>query len=161
MEMTLGTWRRRWFVLKNSCLAYYINDEDDLPRDILLFDKSFTVVRERVDSHHFEIRTTSRTLQLRANTVEECDVWCAKIMSMMRTSEFCKAHVHSSFAPMRDVTSVSALVDANDYFKAGERGSKTRSEEQNDELGTRYWYLQRYSYLSIYISSRSLHTSQS
>ncbi|GMH81392.1 hypothetical protein TrST_g1950 [Triparma strigata] len=118
MEMTLGTWRRRWFVLKNSCLAYYINDEDDLPRDILLFDKSFTVVRERVDSHHFEIRTTSRTLQLRANTVEECDVWCAKIMSMMRTSEFCKAHVHSSFAPMRDVTSVSALVDANDYFKA-------------------------------------------
>ncbi|GMH80404.1 hypothetical protein TrLO_g10082, partial [Triparma laevis f. longispina] len=118
MEMTLGTWRKRWFVLKNSCLAYYMNDEDDLPRDILLFDRSFKVVRERVDSHHFEVRTTSRTLQLRANTVEECDVWCAKIMAMMRTSEFCKAQVHASFAPMRDVSSVSALVDANDYFKA-------------------------------------------
>lgn len=94
MEMTLGTWRKRWFVLKNSCLAYYMNDEDDLPRDILLFDRSFKVVRERVDSHHFEVRTTSRTLQLRANTVEECDVWCAKIMAMMRTSEFCKVRSH-------------------------------------------------------------------
>ena len=118
MEVSVGTWRTRWFVLKSSCLAYYMNDEEDQPRDVLLFDQSFRVIREKYGSHGFEVQTTSRSLHLRASTVEECDVWCAKIAAMMRTSMFCQAHVHSSFAPMRDVAMCSALICADDYFKA-------------------------------------------
>ena len=64
------------------------------------------------------MQTTSRSLHLRASTVEECDVWCAKINAMMRTSVFCEAHVHSSFAPMRDVAMCSALINGDDYYRA-------------------------------------------
>jgi hypothetical protein len=43
MEVTLRSWKTRHFVLKQSCLVYYLSDTADEPRDAIMFDKSLEI----------------------------------------------------------------------------------------------------------------------
>ena len=79
MEVSIGSWRRRWFVLKDSCVAYYLSDKNDTPRDALLYDNSFHIKRDVNDSCKFKIKTSSRSLVLRADTAEQAKLWIESI----------------------------------------------------------------------------------
>ncbi|GMH70633.1 hypothetical protein TrRE_jg4121 [Triparma retinervis] len=118
MEVTLGKWKTRHFVLKQSCLVYYLTDDADEPRDALMFDKSLEVKASKSDPHNFQLITSTRALNLRAESEEDASNWIAAITSQFNLSAFSKSHVHSSFTPMRDGSTCSAIVDAEDYFKA-------------------------------------------
>ena len=50
---------------------------------------------------------------------EAFDGWLSSLAQALQKCSFAtKANMHASFAPFRDTTKVSALVEANDYYKA-------------------------------------------
>jgi phospholipase D1/2 len=96
-----------------------MTDEDDSPRDALLFDRSFRIEKSNERTYAFEIYTTSRSLSLRAKSREHFDAWHKQINLALSKCEFSnRVHPHSSFAPFRDTFRISALVDGSDYFAA-------------------------------------------
>jgi len=66
LSIGIGTWRQRYFVLKDTCLAYYMDDVSSNPRDALLFDRSFKINPLNANTYYFEIVTNMRVLTVRA-----------------------------------------------------------------------------------------------
>lgn len=65
----LRTWKRRWFVVKDSFVAYFTDPQHDEAVDVVLFDQHTSVeygVEWTVAAEEFLIRTGSRRLLVQA-----------------------------------------------------------------------------------------------
>lgn len=99
------SWRRRWFVLKHDTICYYkaCNDGDDASRDLgsqvlgiipvrgariveVLESSKFWLSKAIYGNKNlFAIQTPSRTLWLKAETVDDKDVWISSLTKQIQS----------------------------------------------------------------------------
>jgi hypothetical protein len=84
-------WKRRWFVLQGSVMAYYKRPRDETPAgEIFLGDEGTSADAANelmtVDGHHFvfEIRTPGRTFFASADSVRASCDWIQSIRQALR-----------------------------------------------------------------------------
>eukprot|EP00762_Andalucia_godoyi_P001576 ANDGO_00158.mRNA.1 Sec14 cytosolic factor len=70
-------WKRRLFVLKDSCLAYYKEESSTEAQGVVLLERSW--VERTDDDKYFKICTPLRTYEIKCDSADECDAWISAI----------------------------------------------------------------------------------
>jgi hypothetical protein len=75
------TWKKRWFVLRDSQLTYYKDDKEYKPKDIISTSDIMAVAMLTNDNkpNHFAFFTPSKNYHLRADTTKEAESWVEKL----------------------------------------------------------------------------------
>lgn len=89
------TWKKRWFVLRDSQLVYYKDDKEYKPKDIIS-TADIMAVAMLTDQHkpnHFAFFTPSKNYNLRADSTQDAEAWVEKLKQSL---EYASQHVLSS-----------------------------------------------------------------
>lgn len=111
-------WQKRWFVLRQSHLAYYKDEREYKPKDIIPMSDVMAVARvdaEDTDNlsksksgkPRLAFYTPSRNYQLRAETKEEADMWVSKLKDALEEASskvLSSSFVRLSVLENRDMT---------------------------------------------------------
>lgn len=101
------TWKKRWFVLRDSQLTYYKDDKEYKPKDIISTSDIMAVAMLTDDNkpNHFAFFTPNKNYHLRAETIQEAESWVEKLkLALDRASQ--KA-LSSSFTRLNVLDSVA------------------------------------------------------
>ena len=74
----IQTWKKRWFVLRESTLSYYKDEKDDKPLGLISLKdcKSFELASQKVNKPYaFEIATPDRVYACCAKDEDEMWAW--------------------------------------------------------------------------------------
>lgn len=124
------TWKKRWFVLRDSQLTYYKDDKEYKPKDIISTSDIMAVAMLTNDNkpNHFAFFTPSKNYHLRADTTKEAESWVEKLKVALDyasqkalSSSFIRLNVLDSVAENNNRNSVHAMptmFKANQPFKA-------------------------------------------
>ncbi|XP_047143825.1 phospholipase D1 isoform X2 [Hydra vulgaris] len=121
-RMKLNTiWNKRWMVVKDSFLTY-IDKENHKVRDVMLFDKNFTVTCDKDRTgigHGLLISNNSRNLLIKCVSSRQSTEWMNEIVQKMGGvgSDWIRNHHNDSFAPLRRNSWGKWFIDGSDYFK--------------------------------------------
>jgi hypothetical protein len=70
-------WKRRYFVLKDTCLAYYKEETSMEAQGVVLLERSWV---ERTDSDtFFKVCTPSRVYEIKTDSAAETEAWISAI----------------------------------------------------------------------------------
>ena len=108
----------RWFVLGESYLSYYSNDEATEPRDVILFDAKCSVNIAIFPSPEITFHSMGRIFYLTFKSRGDAELWHAKINELIHKSQYSTFHNFGSFAPVRyaQESCVRPLVDGKETF---------------------------------------------
>ena len=129
----LKGWQTRYFILYNNRLCYYLNEDSLVQRrgTTHLVDKNATVT-DSVTKHGFDVMTESTIWYLKANTLEQQQVWTTKITQIIcsiKSSEDEKNNESTCTpASINSLSSASSLTNST---------NKSRDEDSDQESNYR------------------------
>ncbi|KAG2183933.1 hypothetical protein INT44_008944 [Umbelopsis vinacea] len=120
----INTWTDEWVILRDSYIAFLQNLDSTTPSDVLLLDKSFTVISGggtllgKYHHHHIRLMNGFRKVEIKATSKRSVDDWMHQINKVHKESPWVQNHRFGSFAPIRNKARVKWFVDGQDYFDA-------------------------------------------
>uniref|UniRef100_A0A5S6QA67 Phospholipase n=1 Tax=Trichuris muris TaxID=70415 RepID=A0A5S6QA67_TRIMR len=113
-----ASWRYRWFLLKDTYLAYADPERGDV-RAVMLFDPGFHVKLEERKRPRLTVENLSRTLVIKCKTKEDAVAWERAISATVKYpgSEFLQSNAHGSTFPIRINTYGMWFVDGKDFME--------------------------------------------
>ncbi|XP_002062808.3 phospholipase D2 isoform X1 [Drosophila willistoni] len=132
-DVVCGTWRNRWFFVKETCFGY-IRPTDGSIRAVILFDQGFDVstgIYQTGMRKGLQILTNNRHIVLKCWTRRKCKEWMQYLKQTAHSyaRDFTCPNPHMSYAPMRANTQASWYVDGAQYMAAVADGLEAASEE--------------------------------
>ncbi|XP_026841191.1 phospholipase D2 isoform X1 [Drosophila persimilis] len=132
-DVVCGTWRNRWFFVKETCFGY-IRPTDGSIRAVILFDQGFDVstgIYQTGMRKGLQVLTNNRHIVLKCWTKRKCKEWMQylKHTSNSYARDFTLPNPHMSYAPMRANTQASWYVDGSQYMSAVADGLEAATEE--------------------------------
>ncbi|PIK44648.1 putative phospholipase D1 isoform X4 [Apostichopus japonicus] len=130
---------KRWLITKDSFLAY-MRPNDGETRGVMLFDKSFSAQCGKEDTGRSKclvISNQHRTLRVRCTSKLAAREWMVEILKAAKGSEYCQAHQHGSFAPVRMQTFAHWFADGELYFQSI---ADTLEAAQEEIFITDWWF---------------------
>ena len=108
------TWHRRWLLVKNSFVAYLNKDTDQI-REVMLFDKKFSV--NAGNDKGLIISNGSRKLMVQCYSNRQAREWVCDIGKVMgKSRDYTEDTRYESFAPIRKDCFIKWHVDGKSYF---------------------------------------------
>ncbi|KAH8254743.1 hypothetical protein KR032_012043, partial [Drosophila birchii] len=140
-DVVCGTWRSRWFFVKETCFGY-IRPTDGSIRAVILFDQGFDVstgIYQTGMRKGLQVLTNNRHIVLKCWTRRKCKEWMQylKHTANSYSRDFTLPNPHMSYAPMRANTQASWYVDGAQYMSAVADGL----EAANEEIYIADWWL--------------------
>eukprot|EP00026_Physarum_polycephalum_P020289 Phypoly_transcript_22770.p1 GENE.Phypoly_transcript_22770~~Phypoly_transcript_22770.p1 ORF type:complete len:121 (+),score=1.70 Phypoly_transcript_22770:31-363(+) len=81
----IRNWKRRWFVLQNDKIYYYVNEKTPKPRGVIhLVNATVLDYTTNASECGFDINTPKRVWHIIAETIEERDLWVQAIRERLR-----------------------------------------------------------------------------
>jgi phospholipase D1/2 len=114
---------KRWFVLKDSYIAYLKRDKHHQIGDVMLLDRHFTCKMEsKKDFYHaIELKNLERELVLKCKNAQQQNEWYEKIsFVLLNSGRFFTDHTllpHGSYAPVRKNQHCKWYVNASQYME--------------------------------------------
>ncbi|XP_014676388.1 PREDICTED: phospholipase D1-like [Priapulus caudatus] len=147
MRAIPGQWQERWFVVKDSYVAY-IRPDDGNVCHVQLMDNEFSVLDGKSQTGvkgGLKICSLSRELLVQCWTKRKMKEWCADIKHAMETSgkDFIQTNRFGSFAPVRPESWCRWFVDGAGYFDA----VASAIAEAKEEIFITDWWLSPEIYL--------------
>nr|XP_016943422.1 phospholipase D2 isoform X1 [Drosophila suzukii]XP_016943425.1 phospholipase D2 isoform X1 [Drosophila suzukii] len=132
-DVVCGTWRSRWFFVKETCFGY-IRPTDGSIRAVILFDQGFDVstgIYQTGMRKGLQILTNNRHIVLKCWTRRKCKEWMQYLKNTANSyaRDFTLPNPHMSFAPMRANTHATWYVDGAQYMSAVADGLEAALEE--------------------------------
>ncbi|XP_017037169.1 phospholipase D2 isoform X2 [Drosophila kikkawai] len=132
-DVVCGTWRSRWFFVKETCFGY-IRPTDGSIRAVILFDQGFDVstgIYQTGMRKGLQVLTNNRHIVLKCWTRRKCKEWMQylKHTANSYSRDFTLPNPHMSYAPMRANTQASWYVDGAQYMSAVADGLEAATEE--------------------------------
>ncbi|XP_060654900.1 phospholipase D2 isoform X1 [Drosophila nasuta] len=132
-DVVCGTWRNRWFFVKETCFGY-VRPTDGSIRAVILFDQGFDVstgIYQTGMRKGLQILTNSRHIVLKCWTRRKCKEWMQFLKRTAHDSarDFTLPNPHMSYAPMRANTQAVWYVDGAQYMAAVADGLEAATEE--------------------------------
>ncbi|KAH8384668.1 hypothetical protein KR093_004438, partial [Drosophila rubida] len=132
-DVVCGTWRNRWFFVKETCFGY-VRPTDGTIRAVILFDQGFDVstgIYQTGMRKGLQILTNSRHIVLKCWTRRKCKEWMQYLKTTAHTyaRDFTCPNPHMSYAPMRANTQAVWYVDGAQYMAAVADGLEAATEE--------------------------------
>ncbi|EDO43750.1 predicted protein [Nematostella vectensis] len=145
--MSCGIWSKRWFIVKDSFVAY-ISQKKKRVRGVLLLDKDFTFCHGRDETnvrHGLIISNQSRKLLLTCWTDRKAGEFMRSLVHVMATTgaEWLQTNPHDSYAPVRPDTQAQWFVDGASYFDS----VALALQEAREEIFITDWWLSPEIYL--------------
>ncbi|XP_052840852.1 phospholipase D2 isoform X1 [Drosophila gunungcola] len=132
-DVVCGTWRSRWFFVKETCFGY-IRPTDGSIRAVILFDQGFDVstgIYQTGMRKGLQVLTNNRHIVLKCWTRRKCKEWMQYLKNTANSyaRDFTLPNPHMSFAPMRANTNATWYVDGAQYMSAVADGLEAALEE--------------------------------
>ncbi|KAH8280415.1 hypothetical protein KR018_006689, partial [Drosophila ironensis] len=132
-DVVCGTWRSRWFFVKETCFGY-IRPTDGSIRAVILFDQGFDVstgIYQTGMRKGLQVLTYNRHIVLKCWTRRKCKEWMQYLKHTANSyaRDFTLPNPHLSYAPMRANTQASWYVDGAQYMSAVADGLEAATEE--------------------------------
>ncbi|KAH8413621.1 hypothetical protein KR222_002150, partial [Zaprionus bogoriensis] len=132
-DVVCGTWRTRWFFVKETCFGY-VRPTDGSIRAVILFDQGFDVstgIYQTGMRKGLQVLTNSRHIVLKCWTRRKCKEWMQFLKNTAHTysRDFTCPNPHMSYAPMRANTQAVWYVDGAQYMAAVADGLEAATEE--------------------------------
>ncbi|KAH8339964.1 hypothetical protein KR067_004173 [Drosophila pandora] len=132
-DVVCGTWRSRWFFVKETCFGY-IRPTDGSIRAVILFDQGFDVstgIYQTGMRKGLQVLTNNRHIVLKCWTRRKCKEWMQYLKHTANSyaRDFTMANPHMSYAPMRANTQATWYVDGAQYMSAVADGLEAATEE--------------------------------
>lgn len=132
-DVVCGTWRTRWFFVKETCFGY-VRPTDGSIRAVILFDQGFDVstgIYQTGMRKGLQVLTNSRHIVLKCWTRRKCKEWMQYLKNTAHTyaRDFTCPNPHMSYAPMRANTQAVWYVDGAQYMAAVADGLEAATEE--------------------------------
>ncbi|KAM8713812.1 hypothetical protein ACLKA7_014042 [Drosophila subpalustris] len=132
-DVVCGTWRNRWFFVKETCFGY-VRPTDGSIRAVILFDQGFDVstgIYQTGMRKGLQVLTNSRHIVLKCWTRRKCKEWMQYLKNTAHTyaRDFTCPNPHMSYAPMRANTQAVWYVDGAQYMAAVADGLEAATEE--------------------------------
>ncbi|XP_037728372.1 phospholipase D2 isoform X2 [Drosophila subpulchrella] len=132
-DVVCGTWRSRWFFVKETCFGY-IRPTDGSIRAVILFDQGFDVstgIYQTGMRKGLQVLTNNRHIVLKCWTRRKCKEWMQYLKNTANSyaRDFTLPNPHMSFAPMRANTHATWYVDGAQYMSAVADGLEAALEE--------------------------------
>nr|NP_001137610.1 phospholipase D, isoform F [Drosophila melanogaster]ACL83064.1 phospholipase D, isoform F [Drosophila melanogaster] len=132
-DVVCGTWRNRWFFVKETCFGY-IRPTDGSIRAVILFDQGFDVstgIYQTGMRKGLQVLTNNRHIVLKCWTRRKCKEWMQYLKNTANSyaRDFTLPNPHMSFAPMRANTHATWYVDGAQYMSAVADGLEAALEE--------------------------------
>lgn len=136
-----GHWRRRWIIIKDSCVIY-MRPKDGQIRAVMLMDQGWNCCygTSQLGVHHgIKISNLSRDLIIKCWTKRKARELNEFLVQTGRTSAcgFTRANRFDSFAPERSGTLCQWFVDGQTYFEA----ISLALERAKEEIYITDWWL--------------------
>ncbi|XP_016989766.2 phospholipase D2 isoform X1 [Drosophila rhopaloa] len=132
-DVVCGTWRSRWFFVKETCFGY-IRPTDGSIRAVILFDQGFDVstgIYQTGMRKGLQVLTNNRHIVLKCWTRRKCKEWMQYLKNTANSyaRDFTLPNPHMSFAPMRANMHATWYVDGAQYMSAVADGLEAALEE--------------------------------
>ncbi|XP_017839064.1 phospholipase D2 isoform X1 [Drosophila busckii] len=132
-DVVCGTWRNRWFFVKETCFGY-VRPTDGSIRAVILFDQGFDVstgIYQTGMRKGLQVLTNCRHIVLKCWTRRKCKEWMQYLKNTAHTyaRDFTCPNPHMSYAPMRANTQAIWYVDGAQYMAAVADALEAASEE--------------------------------
>jgi len=145
-------WADRWFVVKDTFIAYLNAKKPDIVTGVFLFDCSTKVEVDIHHSNHLFLTNQSRKMKINCWTQRKAVEWKEEIEKrIIKYSEDLTSSMikHSSFAPPRPDSYVHWFVDGRSYMDA----VADAMEKATEEIFITDWFLSPQVYLKRPIGS--------
>ncbi|KAI9496366.1 hypothetical protein BDB00DRAFT_785778 [Zychaea mexicana] len=113
-------WVKKWFILRDSYIAFCKDTSSTTPTDVMLLDKEFkyhTSERKQFSSHSvITLAKGSKSIQIRVQ--KGVDEWLDNLNTVKLKSPWVSQQRFNSFAPIRENAKVKWFVDGHEYFEA-------------------------------------------
>lgn len=121
-DVVCGSWRNRWFFVKETCFGY-IRPSDGSIRAVILFDAGFDVsagIYQIGMRKGLQILTNNRHIVLKCWTRRKCKEWNDYLKHTANTTarDFTLPNPHNSYAPERSDIQAQWFVDGSAYMSA-------------------------------------------
>ena len=142
-----GHWRKRWLVVKDSCILY-LRPKDGKIRSVMLMDHGFSAKSgvSTLGVHHgIRISNMSRDLHLKCWTSRKASELARYLMETAETyaKDFTDHNRYDSFAPIRTNTYSQWFVDGANHFEA----VSDALESAKQEIFIADWWLSPHIYM--------------
>ncbi|XP_032590283.1 phospholipase D2 isoform X2 [Drosophila grimshawi] len=132
-DVVCGTWRNRWFFVKETCFGY-VRPTDGSIRSVILFDQGFDVstgIYQTGMRKGLQVLTNNRHIVLKCWTKRKCKEWMQHLKRIANSyaRDFTCPNPHMSYAPMRANTQAVWYVDGAQYMAAVADGLEAATEE--------------------------------
>ncbi|XP_030375279.1 phospholipase D2 isoform X2 [Scaptodrosophila lebanonensis] len=132
-DVVCGTWRNRWFFVKETCFGY-VRPTDGSIRAVILFDQGFDVstgIYQTGMRKGLQVLTNNRHIILKCWTRRKCKEWMQYLKHTAQTysRDFTCPNPHLSYAPVRANTQASWYVDGAPYMAAVADALEAATEE--------------------------------
>eukprot|EP00742_Colponemidia_sp_Colp-10_P008681 GILJ01009418.1.p1 GENE.GILJ01009418.1~~GILJ01009418.1.p1 ORF type:complete len:951 (-),score=125.96 GILJ01009418.1:169-3021(-) len=117
-----GSWKRRWFVLKENFICWFRDPCDHTPKGVFLFDSTMVVARSRRKRFTVHSSNQNVTLELKAESYRYAEEWPQAIAALASRSTYVTVTNQNygsfgSFAPVRFGCTAMPLVDGKDTLQ--------------------------------------------
>lgn len=116
-------WKKEWFILRDSYIAFCKDIGSKGPADVLLFDRNFKVTRLQstfgsIHQTHFMISNSARRIEVKGQTSRHIEEWIESLDKVQKESPWIMNHRFGSFAPIRENAKAKWFVDGhgNNYI---------------------------------------------
>ncbi|KAM7345990.1 phospholipase D isoform 3-T4 [Cochliomyia hominivorax] len=132
-DVVCGSWRNRWFFVKETCFGY-IRPSDGVIRAVILFDTGFDVstgIYQTGMRKGLQILTNNRHIVLKCWTRRKCKEWNDYLKQTANTTarDFTMLNPHNSYAPERSDITAQWFVDGSAYMSAVADALEAATEE--------------------------------
>ncbi|XP_023305494.2 phospholipase D2 isoform X1 [Lucilia cuprina] len=132
-DVVCGSWRSRWFFVKETCFGY-IRPSDGVIRAVILFDMGFDVstgIYQTGMRKGLQILTNNRHIVLKCWTRRKCKEWNDYLKQTANTTarDFTMPNPHNSYAPERSDITAQWFVDGSSYMSAVADALEAATEE--------------------------------
>ncbi|XP_065367107.1 phospholipase D2 isoform X2 [Calliphora vicina] len=132
-DVVCGSWRSRWFFVKETCFGY-IRPSDGVIRAVILFDTGFDVstgIYQTGMRKGLQILTNNRHIVMKCWTKRKCKEWNDYLKQTANTTarDFTMPNPHNSYAPERSDITAQWFVDGSSYMSAVADALEAAKEE--------------------------------
>ena len=124
-QMIYKRWRRRWAVLKSTCIAFYTSPFANTPREVVMFDEGTTMEKgfmKTGEANAIMLRTFTWVVKMRTSNKDTRKMWFARLEHALDHGEgysLLTRKRFDSFAPQRLLKARAQwFVDGAAYFSA-------------------------------------------